>query len=136
MPEQRAGAPQAGGERAPARRRLRATVEAAYARFVRMEQPLQERLLAYLASKLQARPGTQPTDRLEIGVRWGIGCTQPDMEMASQWLSCAGDSGRAANRAARRARSGRQLPPPHAALGRPRQGSAGGGPSKGSAFAA
>ena len=56
VPGQRAGAPQAGAERAAARRRLRATVEAAYARFVRMEQPLQERLLAYLASKPQARP--------------------------------------------------------------------------------
>lgn len=53
---QRAGPPQADAERAAARRRLRATVEAAYARFVRMEQPLQEQLLAYLASKPQARP--------------------------------------------------------------------------------
>ena len=55
MPVQHMGAPQADAGRAAARR-LRATVEAAYARFVRMEQPLQERLLAYLASKPQARP--------------------------------------------------------------------------------
>lgn len=72
MPVQRAGAPQADAERAPARRRLRATVDAAYARFVRMEQPLQERLLAYLASKPQARLGAQPINPSG----WALGYTQ------------------------------------------------------------
>jgi hypothetical protein len=46
------------GEQAVAaeRRQLRAVVEAAYANFARMEQPLQAQLLAYLAAKEQARP--------------------------------------------------------------------------------
>lgn len=52
---QRPDVPGGAAELEKARGRLRGTVEAAYANFVRMEQPLQAQLLAYLASKPQAR---------------------------------------------------------------------------------
>ncbi|KAK9842238.1 hypothetical protein WJX81_002146 [Elliptochloris bilobata] len=70
VPVEHKRAPQAAGALGVQQQRLRATIEAAFARFVLMEQPLQEKLLAYLATKPQVTvigpPTAQPGERVPV----------------------------------------------------------------------